>query len=232
MFLISLKLIHLLQDVINTNDWWWWHDNSDNSFMQKSLSVFWFLLRHCWSFAVWHSETKATHSDTVDLLQWGIQRQKPLIQVRYCVNFCSVAFRDKSHSFRLCVNFCSVAFRDKSHSFRHCVNFCSVAFREKSHSFRHCWSFAVWHSERKTTHSDTVDLLQCGIQRERLHCRQAFRRFWTHSARRSHQSWSWIPAPTPPSWLSHNKTDPKGLAAKSPPANHHPPGKAFSYPTR
>ena len=42
---------------------------------------------------MWHSERKATHSDTVDLLQCGIQREKPLIQT--LLIFCSVAFREK-----------------------------------------------------------------------------------------------------------------------------------------
>ena len=45
------------------------------AFRNKSHSF-----RLCWSFAVWHSETKATLSDTVDLLHCGNQKQKPLIQ--------------------------------------------------------------------------------------------------------------------------------------------------------
>ena len=60
------------------------------------------------------------------------------------------------------------------------LTFCSSAFREKGHT-------ADWHS-------DAVDLLQCGIQRERLYCRLAFWQHGIQSEKPHYVSWAFVEA--------------------------------------
>ena len=138
---------------------------------------------------------------TVDLLQCGIQRQKPLIQTL--------------------------------------LIFCSVAFREKNHSFGHCWSFVVWHSERKAALQAGIQaLLNAQRKREPPELKLNTRPYTTQLAvpqqnrpkRLGRKIPTRKPPPTRKGFLLPYKVNTKGswpwgLAI-------HPPGKAFSYPTR